>query len=513
MTHFEVVKYLVKHGADINKPNYNGGTCLINSVQSAVLCEFLLKHGADVNAKDIQNKTALHYAIQEHRLETTKLLLKYGANHNAVSRYGDDALQMACLKGATRIFEYLTINVYYSPEQLANAHELMGATFLDEHNDLTVCLNHWKQALRIRQENELLPKQPQLTPHEGYRNQKEFESLEELESVSTDLDAVRIQSLLIAERILGAHHKDTIFRLMYRGASYADVVRYQRCIELWRRALQLRIEKDTILYTDTCFTAQALIRLMVDYKIKSVQNKINNTQQRFHDILETFKLLTSNAADVKPLLSIRPQYKRQLEFFEKMVKCITHLIYLMVETIETPENREIVKNLVKDVLRKDIRCVGVGDTILHLCLSRLNTIKSSYFADEEPTVILCSYATQIVFPHLGVLEVLLESNAVVNAKNESGWTPLHVATKAYNFDNDVVKLLLKYGAHLDQPDSQSRTPLESISDLVRHHVADLSLINYTSLKCLCASLIVQNKIPYSGQIPKTLENFVKLHEP
>lgn len=67
MTHFEVVKYLVKHGADINKPNYNGGTCLINSVQSAVLCEFLLKHGADVNAKDIQNKTALHYAIQEHR--------------------------------------------------------------------------------------------------------------------------------------------------------------------------------------------------------------------------------------------------------------------------------------------------------------------------------------------------------------------------------------------------------------------------------------------------------------
>lgn len=87
------------------------------------------------------------------RLETTKLLLKYGANYNAVSRYGDDALQMACLKGATRIFEYLTLNVSYTPEQLANAHELMGATFLDEHNDLSICLNHWKQALKIRQQN------------------------------------------------------------------------------------------------------------------------------------------------------------------------------------------------------------------------------------------------------------------------------------------------------------------------------------------------------------------------
>jgi ankyrin repeat protein len=71
MTHFEVVKFLIKHGADISVKNQNGGTCLINSVQSVELCELLLKNGADVNAKDIQKKTALHYAIQEHRLETT----------------------------------------------------------------------------------------------------------------------------------------------------------------------------------------------------------------------------------------------------------------------------------------------------------------------------------------------------------------------------------------------------------------------------------------------------------
>lgn len=70
MTHLEIVQYLVAHGADINRPNFNGGTCLINSVQSAQLCKFLLKHKADVNARDIQNKTALHYAIQEHRLVT-----------------------------------------------------------------------------------------------------------------------------------------------------------------------------------------------------------------------------------------------------------------------------------------------------------------------------------------------------------------------------------------------------------------------------------------------------------
>ena len=104
------------NNADIQRPNYNGGTCLINSVQSVELCEFLLKHGANVNAQDIQCKTALHYAIQvgrfhlnlqiliffhllqEHRFETTKLLLSYGANPWLESRYRDDALQTACLK-------------------------------------------------------------------------------------------------------------------------------------------------------------------------------------------------------------------------------------------------------------------------------------------------------------------------------------------------------------------------------------------------------------------------------
>ena len=48
----QVVKYLVENGADIHKPNINGGTCLINSVQSVDLCKFLIEKNADVNAQD-----------------------------------------------------------------------------------------------------------------------------------------------------------------------------------------------------------------------------------------------------------------------------------------------------------------------------------------------------------------------------------------------------------------------------------------------------------------------------
>lgn len=49
-----------------------------------------------------------------------------------------------------------------------------------------------------------------------------------------------------------------------------------------------------MLYTDTCFTAQALVRLMIDYNIRSNINKEDNVRQRFHDIISTFRLITTD---------------------------------------------------------------------------------------------------------------------------------------------------------------------------------------------------------------------------
>jgi hypothetical protein len=97
--------------------------------------------------------------------------------------------------------------------------------------------------------------------------------------MSLDLDALRVQSLLICERILGTHHKDMIYRLMYRGAAYADSLQYQHCINLWKYALELRVEKDTILYCDTCFTAQALVKLYLDLHEKNSQGLLTTRCQ------------------------------------------------------------------------------------------------------------------------------------------------------------------------------------------------------------------------------------------
>lgn len=60
------------------------------------------------------------------RVETAALLLDSGADPFAKSKNGDDALQIACLKGFHDIYRLLTSRIQYSTERLANANELIG---------------------------------------------------------------------------------------------------------------------------------------------------------------------------------------------------------------------------------------------------------------------------------------------------------------------------------------------------------------------------------------------------
>lgn len=224
MTHLDVVRFLVRRGADIHRPNHNGGTCLINSVQSAPLCALLLQHGAEPDARDMQLKTALHYAIQEHRHETALLLLDHGASPRLFSRNGDDALRTACLKGSTQIVRLLLSRAQYPPERVADAYELLGATQLDEFNDVAGALDSWRRATALRHA------QPRYLEKRGAAGHAAFETLrrdtlggarewrgaEELEALAGDVELLRAQALLVAARVLGAAHRDTVFRLMYR---------------------------------------------------------------------------------------------------------------------------------------------------------------------------------------------------------------------------------------------------------------------------------------------------------
>jgi len=49
-----------------------------------------------------------------------------------------------------------------------------------------------------------------------------------------------MKALLVRERILGPAHPDTSYYIRYRGAVYADMGHFERCITLWMYALDMQ---------------------------------------------------------------------------------------------------------------------------------------------------------------------------------------------------------------------------------------------------------------------------------
>lgn len=235
--------------------------------------------------------------------------------------------------------------------------------------------------------SEKLPKVPL---REAYCYKSEFTTLEELDYIATDMDSMRIQSLLICERILGITHKDTLFRLTFRGASYADSLQLQRCIQLWTLLLEIRVQHNTLLFFDTCFAAQALVRLMLELHERNTDlnqsHFLNESLPKFNDVLTVYELLTDTAADCHALLQIRPISRRQQENFDSIFKCIAHTIYLLIANASTQDKERIVNMAVRKLIQSNITSACTNDSLLHVCVSRLNVIKSGLLNDENLNV-------------------------------------------------------------------------------------------------------------------------------
>jgi ankyrin repeat protein len=99
--HIEVAELLLKHGANVHVRGAEGRTMLLtalsrlqNNHNLPIMVKFLLTHGADVNARDDSLTTSLHLAAQRVQLGTALILLEYGADPNAKSKYGSTPLCM-----------------------------------------------------------------------------------------------------------------------------------------------------------------------------------------------------------------------------------------------------------------------------------------------------------------------------------------------------------------------------------------------------------------------------------
>ena len=416
----DIIRALVEAGADIQRPNHRGGTCLINSVQSPELVEYLIKNDADVNAVDVQHKTALHYAVQEERLDTAKVLVSHGADIYQKSKFGDDALQTACIKGAHVIFNYLIEVASFPIERICDAYELMGASSLLEKHDMSSTVFFWRKAMELRNvRNGGRIEKPKMGLH-PVLGVEEFTLEEELEPLFLDRSLMKVQALLITERVLGSLHKVTIFRFRKVGAAHADTGDFKQCIKLWNYALELNIKKETFLSSDTSITVRAVIQFFLDILLRE---QVKDGLQ-FCDVVNTTKYINAGIDQSMALLSISPQYQTQVENFELILQSWVHLVYLLLHLSKSFAERREIFQLVNHIKRIDPRAQN-NDSLLHLAVSANSSVKSNSFLDDESIEI---------FPNTDVIKFLIDCGYSLNLRNASRETPLHVATKKVLLD-------------------------------------------------------------------------------
>ena len=104
--HLNVVKYLVKKGADVNKTTH-GNTPFIAAAARGHLdvVKYLVKKGADVNKAYKDGITPLMIAAQNGHLDVVKYLVKKGADVNKADDNGFTPLYIAADKGYNKIVE------------------------------------------------------------------------------------------------------------------------------------------------------------------------------------------------------------------------------------------------------------------------------------------------------------------------------------------------------------------------------------------------------------------------
>ncbi len=436
-------------------------------------------------------------------METVKLLLKHGADPYMKNDFGDDAIHTASLRGYQDILDYLITKIHPPIARQIEAFELMGTNFVDEKHDIQRAIQIWRFAmeLRLKDPPHSLPKTIENKPHAAYQFAQEATSMEELEEIVTNPDATYMQSLLIRERILGPDHKDTIFGLMYRGAVYADTHRYQRCVDLWKYAFQLRHEKNEPLNHECLFTLQAICKLFWEIFEEHAAGFTNETVQ-LGDLMQVLEMATKEVNAAKDVIYQRPIFNHQQEEFHLLMLLLLHLIHLLLKMEKSEEQVLALKRQVHQIVRMNAKGLN-GKSLLHLAVDKKSSNVSEEFYSK--------------FPEKGVVDILVECGSCLNEFDEERNTPLHICAEALRGLMDesdvkemenIINCLLQHGAHADARNIHGKMAGEELSKSTWYKMC---LVDHVTLKCLAARKIKECQISYEGEVPVSLAPFIELH--
>ncbi|XP_017778117.1 PREDICTED: protein fem-1 homolog B [Nicrophorus vespilloides] len=496
----DIVKYLTEHTANIHIANKYNNTCLMIAAYKGHLdvVSFLLERNANPNEKALCGATALHFAAECGHTPIVKKLLEYNAELWNVNDIGMTPLKAAAERTRWEVVDFLVNQAGIGKEEIVEALELLGASYANdkEFYSLERAFKYLHRSMVLRcSESDNVMRKRLIKPVPAYECWVECENLQQLESIRYNVNALHMESLTIRERILGIRNPDLPHPIIFRGAVFADNARFDRCIELWLHAINLRQANNISVVKDLRRFAQVfsqMIHLGVDVI--------------YDHVMQVLSAVITELERNKEKLARKSDMETVFEEMESNITTTLYIITILTKMIQrtpcTAEQEFDISRMVFKLNQMQLKHRD-GQTLLHLACNGETPVDDFHISD------ICK------FPCSETASLLIQCGADVNAMDMDRNTPLHIIVNYHKTLADFITLhtiilnLTDAGAHIDCVNNDGKTPLES----GKNGVAQIILKTQAklSLKCMAAMAVKNHQLTYRGQVPEALESFIELH--
>ena len=482
----EVLRCLIENGANINAVSNDGRTSLMNAIGNVSVVTFLTEHGANIDLQDKNGNTALHYAVCRCPLEAVHHLVTLGASHMCNNK-GFTPLLLASNTGRSRLVEYLIQRPEMTKEQRIDSLELLGTSLVFMgSNGHVEGFKYIKLGMeeRFSDPSHPLSKQP-MEPVEAYQNRKECQTLEELAQIEGDVDAVFIEGVIMRERIIGNKSPELLYLVTHAAMHKTSNLDFSTRMGLFRHVVKMT---QSIKQRWPATNKLHFMSMMLHEEfMRSGQRKAKIY------VVELLELTILEYETQHKALPTDDDYKEH--FLSKLFDISMKLVLLITKIKFCGESKTShLSMLLRKLCRKDPQD-RLGNTLLHKVIE--------CHMDDE------------VYSCLDTVKLLLNSGFNVNAMNNKGSTPLHIAATFEPSEDkiclltELLQVLVDGGAHHDFVNSDGETPI----DMAKTDEARLILSESKNLElqCISARAVRKYRIPYIGVVPVILEKYICRH--
>ena len=447
--HLDIVRCLVENGADVNARNNFNSTPLMITCHSGHLdvASYLVKHGANINLQDDDGRSCLHYASKRGRVQLVCELLALGAKQTQ-NRNRLTPLLEASNDCKIEMVEWFINRPECSKEQRIDALELLGATIANDPHayDIEKAFSFMKRGMEERYEDPSCPLlKKKMEPVEAYQNRTESQTLEELSLLEGDDHAIQMEGLMIRERILGTDNTILRYPIRYRGAVLADCKKYELCVGLWTRSMEIAMNCNVPKTKE--------LESLTDLVSEMVKNGHSLSSQTIENIFE--KLIDGKRKLSEKLKSGELEEEQKNEAQETL---LFNALYLLVMYTKVQVSLEMKNDNMIELLQRFL-CLEPrtreGNTLLHLAVWYKTPVRKD-----------ANLRGVCKLPCVETMKLLLHAGCDVNSVNIQGNTPLHLAVtfapgpEQVEILKEMLELLLDLGADTKLIDKNGQTVID-----------------------------------------------------